>query len=151
MRLSLKNIFLIDGVGAFLSASLTGLLLPFFSNRIGLPKEILYLMASIGFVYALSSLTFYFWSRNLKKILPYLILANFYYCLLITILLFTFWGELSVLGAAYFLIEMVILLGLVAIENKIYKRISADEKNNFFSISFDFINNFRLHDKKLKK
>lgn len=122
VRLNEKNIFLLDGAGAFLTAVFTGLVLPHFSQWIGLSKSILYYLAVIGSIYGAYSLGCYrFAVRNRPVMLFVIAWANLFYCLLATIIIVAVNG-LTTLGRAYFAVEIIVILGLVVVEARVYQK-----------------------------
>ena len=117
-----KNIFLLDGFGALLTAVFLGVILPIFHQFIGMPISILYFLSSCGLVYAIYSLScFFFADSNCKIFLQIIITANLCYCLLTALLVGIFWKELTGLAVAYFVIEILIILVVVWIEKKIFQ------------------------------
>lgn len=119
-----KRIFLFDGVGAAQSALFTGLLLPHFTEWTGLPDKLLYCLAMLPLIYCIYSLTcFWFMEVVRPRMLLAIIIANILYGALSASLIFaldsvTIWGQILLAG------EIVVLVGVVAIELKIYQRIS---------------------------
>lgn len=113
------QLFLLDGVGALVSAFCLGVLLVYFNALIGMPVKCLYFLAGLACCFACYSLGCYFlkppnWQVFLKGIAT----LNFLYCLLSLGLMFYFFTQLTIWGIAYFIIEKVIVLGLVYIEFK---------------------------------
>lgn len=122
MKLDKKNIFLVDGVGAVLSAITVGVVLPLFSEQIGLSTEILRLLALVALVFGIYSLScFWFVLRPKPSMLLGIISANSLYCVLVlSIALLS--SELTTLGRAYFIIEAAIILGVVFLETRVYRK-----------------------------
>ena len=121
MRLNEKNIFLLDGIGATLSSMTTGLILPLFSEWIGLSTMILRLLGLIGFVFAVYSLTYFSLVKSPRpSMLLTIIFANSLYCVL-TLSIALLSSELSALGRAYFLGEVAIIAGVVFMETRVYR------------------------------
>jgi len=123
--LNKKNIFLLDGVGAAVSAFSTGLVLPLFSEELGLPPQVLYVLALFPLAYGIYSLSCY---RFVKETKPWMLLgialANIGYCLIAGALIFSYegltgWGQ-TVLAA-----EIAVILGVVAIELNLYRKITS--------------------------
>lgn len=120
MKLSIKNIFFIDGVGALLSFVVTSLILPFFSRFIGVPSQILWILGIIAFFLALYSLFCYFYLRDLSRgrYLKALIFMNLLYVVIIGGLL-SMSTTATVYGSIYFILEAIIILSLVFVEYKV--------------------------------
>ena len=123
MTLNERNIFLLDGIGALLSAFLMGLVLPCFSDQIGLPKSSLYFLAIIGLVYACFSFRCFLKAKEITAtMLAAIISANVFYVFLTAALLVTS-GKLTIWGRAFLITEIIIILSLVVVEAKVYRRI----------------------------
>ncbi len=105
-----KTLFLIDGIGAMISAFSLGVLLPYFELIIGMPRYVLYPLAILASFFALYSFTNYFnfgsnWSSYLKGIA----IINMSYCVLSLALIYYFYEQLTVLGLIYFIGEKIIV------------------------------------------
>ncbi len=121
MKLNEKNIFLLDGIGAAVSAATTGIILPPFSEWIGLSPANLRLLGLVGLVLAAYSLTcFFVVSRPKQPMLLAIICANLLYCLL-ALLIATLSPDLAMLGRAYFIGEVAIITGVVLLEASVYR------------------------------
>lgn len=83
MRLSERSIFLLDGIGALLSACFTGLILIRYSFFLGINVSTLQNLAILPTTYAIYSLSCYFFVSKTK---PWMLLtiigANLFYCLI---------------------------------------------------------------------
>lgn len=116
------EIFLIDCIGAFLTAILLGLVLLNFQEYFGMPSEILIPLASIAMVFCIYSLSCYLLlKRNWKPYLKIIALANLLYCAVTATLLLVFYSQLTILGVLYFIGEIVMVLALVYFEFKLLK------------------------------
>ena len=112
-----KKLLLIDGLGACLSVVCLGVVLPALQGQIGMPRGVLYLLAAIAALFALNSLSAHcFAGRHASLWLRGVLLANLLYCALTGSLVAIHWSELRPLGAAYFVAEIVVILGLVRAE-----------------------------------
>ncbi len=112
-----KKIFLIDGIGGLVTATLLYALLARFEPFFGMPRSVLYWLSGIACLYALYSITCYFLLKdNWKPYLRVIALANLGYCCLTFGLLFYHAQSLSIWGFAYFLGEIAIILALARIE-----------------------------------
>ncbi|BBM83753.1 hypothetical protein UABAM_02107 [Candidatus Uabimicrobium amorphum] len=112
-----KNIFLIDGLGALLSAALLGIVLPLF--HVGIPTTTLYLLALIAFVFSLYSLRCHFVKSQRNLWLKLIMTANLLYCALTLFLVVYHWSTMTYIGAIYFLGEISIIVILVWIESRV--------------------------------
>lgn len=116
-RINRKNIFLIDGLGAFLSAFSLGVSLPLLRDWVGMPATTLYFLAIIALFFSIYSLSRFYFSDCKNNIwLKIIIFFNLSYCGLTTYLVCVYFNVLKPLGLAYFFGEIAIILVLVAIE-----------------------------------
>jgi phosphatidylserine synthase len=114
-----KQLFLIDGLGALVSAIMLGIVLVMFESHFGMPKNILYWLAGLAAVFAVYSLTNYFrFGENWRLFLRIIAIVNLLYCALTAVLVVQHVQELSILGIAYFIGEMIIVITLAMIELK---------------------------------
>ena len=115
-----KQLFLIDGFGALLSAFLLGVVLVRFQHLIGIPVQTLYILASIPIIFVIYDFICYFrltenWNQYLKGIA----IANLIYCCISIGFLIYHYPVLTNLGWLYFLGELMIVITLVFIEIKV--------------------------------
>ena len=114
-----KTLFLIDGAGALLTAVLLFAVLPRLDAYFGMPKHILYLLSAIACVFAVYSLSCYFFtSKNYKPFLKAIAIANTLYCLLTAILLVVYYTQLTIFDFTYFILEMMVIGCLVFFEKR---------------------------------
>lgn len=116
---SSRILFLLDGLGALLSAFFLGIVLVRFEVYFGIPKNILYLLAGLACILMIYSLgTYLFAKDNWHTHYKTIAFANLAYCFLTAGLIIYFHKEITPLGLLYFLAEMAILLFLVKMELK---------------------------------
>lgn len=114
-----KNIFLLDSIGAFLTAFLLGFILIRFQNAFGMPQKTLYFLSALALAFALYSLCcYYFISSKWNSFLSVIVVANILYCCLTTGLIFYHFQTLTILGLTYFILEIIIIVCLIFIEIK---------------------------------
>ena len=106
-------------MGALVSAFMLGLVLPILDS--GMPEHVLHLLALTAVAFGLSSLNCHFAKRG-PKWLKAIATANGMYCLLTSALVIYFYRELTWLGVAYFVAEILIIVALVMVEIKVAKR-----------------------------
>lgn len=115
----IRSVLLIDGIGAAVSALVTGLILPLFSEQLGLPPHILYSLAALALVFMIFSLFCYFIAREVGVwMLRVIIFANLTYCVISAGLTFFYAGVTS-LGQAVLCAELLIVLFVVAFEIRV--------------------------------
>ena len=113
MPITPKNLFLIDGLGALLSAFLLGVVLVKLQSLIGMPTNQLYFLAAIPCFFALYDLICYFGvGENWRPYLKGIAIANLLYCVLSIGLLIFHFPKLTGLGVAYFVIEILIVVAI---------------------------------------
>ena len=119
MKVTPKKLFLIDCIGALLSALLLGIVLVQFESSFGMPRKVLYPLSIIAFVFSIYSfISYLLFNKNWKLYLKIIGFANFLYCLLTVGLVFSFYKELTIPGLNYFFIEIGIILLLSSVELK---------------------------------
>ena len=114
-----KQLFLIDFLGAILSAFLLGVVLTYFESTFGMPRKVLYFLAALACLFAIYS----FWNyvrfkENWRPYLRGIALVNLLYCCTTAALVIYFRQELTKWGLTYFLLEMVVIICLVVVEFK---------------------------------
>lgn len=118
-----KLVFLIDCLGALLSAFLLGVALPSFQPIFGMPNKVLYGLAALAVLFAIYSFWNYRWFKESWR--PYLrgiAIVNLLYCCLTAALVIYFRQELTKWGLLYFLQEMVVIIVVVMLEFKTIAR-----------------------------
>lgn len=114
-----KTLFLIDGLGAFVTAFFLFVILRRFNDYFGMPQKALVYLSLIAVVFCLYSITCFFFLRdNWKPFLRAISIANLLYCCLTISLVIRYFPKLTFLGLTYFLVEIMIVCGLVFIELK---------------------------------
>lgn len=119
-----KTIFLIDGIGAAVSAFFLGIVLTAFEPFFGMPKWILVPLSLIAATFAVYSFSCYFFaSRRWSQLLFIISLLNFTYCFVTAGFLIQSFRQLSNIGQAYFTLEIFIILTLAVIELRISRHL----------------------------
>ncbi len=125
MKLNKKSIFLFDGIGAALSTALLGLVLPALDKLVGMPIPILYILACFAFSYMIFSFSCFFWANHQNPgWLKVIICANLFHCFLTIVFLAIYHSEIKALGFIYFVVETIVVLGVVQLERKILTEVS---------------------------
>ncbi|HMQ02493.1 MAG TPA: hypothetical protein PKD26_01070 [Pyrinomonadaceae bacterium] len=112
-----KRIFLIDGIGALITATLLLAILAQFESTFGMPRRILFLLAGIACIFAVYSLACYIKLRdNWTPFLRAIAIANLAYCVLTLTMVIVYRAEVTRLGVAYFIAEISVVLSLAFYE-----------------------------------
>lgn len=115
------RIFLVDGIGALLSAVLLLLLLAPLETFFGMPRLIVFILAGIAVLLMCGSLACYFikpnnWRTSLKLIIA----ANISYACTTLTLVLIYNDQLTVWGWLYFLLEVMVLAVLATLELQVH-------------------------------
>lgn len=114
---SSRNIFLLDGLGAMFSALLIGVVLRYFNEYIGMPKEVLFPFAAVACIFAVYSLACHFNPpTKWQSYLIFITIANTIYCLVSVGFVIYHFENLTTLGRAYFFLEIIVIGLLVLTE-----------------------------------
>ena len=123
MALDPRTIFLLDAAGAGLSVLLLGGVLPAIQPWIGMPHDVLAVLALWAVACLTYSLACYrFADPRAPRWLRGIMLANLGYCALTGALVWVHFEALTPLGVAYFIGEMPVLGGLVWYEFSVFRR-----------------------------
>lgn len=123
LNLNSRYIFLFDGIGAGLSLVFTGVLLPFFSEAIGIPTKLLYTLAVLPLMFMCYSLICYFVIKRIKSwMLRTVIIANLFYCAMAMFVISAL-PSITVWGQALLAAEVIVIFVVIAIEAKVYRSI----------------------------
>lgn len=118
---SLKNIFLVDALGASLSSIFLMLILPHIA-LFKMPDSILYYLGSIAcFFFCFSVISHAYIYKRKKQFLGVLIVMNVLYCCLTAIILWFQKDQISVIDWAYFVGEILLILLVVRFEIGVYR------------------------------
>ena len=115
-----KAIFLVDSIGAFLSAFCLLIISRFYSNYFGINPSTLQLLTILPIIFCIYSACCYLLiKRSFKSFILIIAIANFLNCLITLMLMFTLYSELTILGVSYFVIELMIIALIISIEFKV--------------------------------
>lgn len=116
---NLKTLFLIDALGALLTAFSLGVILVKFEESFGMPRRVLHFLSLVACIFMVYSFCCYFFiARNRRPYLKAIAIANMMYCCLTLGLVFYFYQSLTILGLIYFLLEIMVVSVLIFIELK---------------------------------
>lgn len=118
-----KTLFLIDSVGAFMTAFSLFVIVRQFYEYFGMPKNELTYLSVIAVFYGIySAACFLFLKVELTAFIKFIGIANLIYCALTIVLLIKYCHLLTIVGTTYFLVEIAIICGLSYIEFHVAKR-----------------------------
>lgn len=114
-----RKLFLVDSLGALLTALMLGFVLTNLESVFGMPQKVLYPLSAIALAYSIYS----FWcyqraKENCRPFLKAIAIANLAYCCATVGLVIYLRGQLTSLGLIYFSLEAMIIFGLAIIELK---------------------------------
>ncbi len=114
-----RKLFLIDSIGAFVSAIMLGLILTNFVHVFGMPKEILIYLACAACLFCIYSLSCYLqFPKRWWIYMKIIAIINIFYCTITLGFVIHLADELTVLGFIYFIGEITIVILLAAMEWK---------------------------------
>lgn len=120
-----NKLFLLDGIGATVSALFLGVVLMQFQMYFGMPSNPLYILTVIAILMALHSFGSYFWAqRRRKSALTTIAIGNLIYCLITLVFLAIHYKTIELLGWVYFIVEFIILILISYAELNCAKKIS---------------------------
>lgn len=114
-----KMIFLIDSIGAFLSANFLLIILSFLQTEFGIFDKRFNLLVGTSYIIAICSFCCYYWiDKQWRVFLRTIAIVNLLYCILTIIFLVNFCKNITLLGLAYFISEIIIIICLAVFELK---------------------------------
>jgi hypothetical protein len=120
LKLNPKRIFLVDSIGAFISALFLFFVLAPNESYFGMPRMELIYLSIIAFTFFIYSLSCYLFVHNCRKaFLNVIMIANILYCCLTVGLVLYHFPNLTIPGMVYFLVECMLIIGLVGLENRL--------------------------------
>lgn len=123
IELSLPFIFLIDGLGTLLTATMVGVVIPRFADLVGMPPPILHTLTVVALIFSVYSFACYRHKVVHRSFLVTIAVANGFYCLANLIIVLWQASQLTILGICYFLIESMLIATLAAYEWKTARRL----------------------------
>ncbi len=120
----MKRLFLLDAIGAIISAFLLGVALVYFETYFGIPKETLYVLATLPIFLAIYDLIIYFFvDSNLSLLLKIIAVTNLLYCMFSLGLAMFHFESITLLGWTYIIIEVLIVVLLACYELRVASRL----------------------------
>lgn len=120
-----KKLFLIDGIGALLSAFLLGIVLVTLESIFGIPTTMLYILASLPIFFAIYD--FYSYQKEndkLSRFLKGIAIMNLLYCKLSIGLAFFHYQKITYWGWTYIILEVIIIITLAIVELRVAKELN---------------------------
>ena len=115
-----KQLFLLDGVGAFVSAFMLGIVLMQFESFFGIPRSALIILATIPILFIAYDILAYFLGQGkIGSLLKGIATLNILYCILSIGMAIFHLADLTVFGWIYILGEIAIILGIAFYEVKV--------------------------------
>lgn len=120
LKLNPERIFLVDSFGAFISALFLFVVLAPNEAYFGMPRVELIYLSIIAFTFFVYSLSCYLFVHNRRKaFLKLIMVANILYCCLTVGLVLYHFANLTIPGLVYFLVECMLIIGLLVLENRL--------------------------------
>jgi hypothetical protein len=124
-------LFLMDSLGALLTAFSLFVILRNFNEYIGMPKTILSYLALIAICFCIySAACFFFVKKHWALFIRGVSISNLLYCTLTIGLVIVNSPFITVMGLSYFLAEIAIICSLVYIELKVASAIKQNRLEN---------------------
>jgi hypothetical protein len=118
-KLNPYKLFLVDGLGAMNSAVMLGLVLARFEKIFGMPTSKLYPLALLALLFSVYSFgCFVMKPGNWKPYLKAIAIVNLLYCTLTLFLISYLHQKITLLGLAYFMLEIIVITLLAGLELK---------------------------------
>jgi hypothetical protein len=118
-RINPYQLFLVDGIGAMNSSVMLGLVLARFEKIFGMPTSTLYPLAFLALLFSVYSFAcFAMKPGNWKPYLKTIAIVNLLYCSLTLFLISYLHQKITLLGLAYFMLEIMVVTLLAGIELK---------------------------------
>lgn len=118
-----KTLFLVDSLGALVTALILFAILKNFYNYFGMPQTLLAYLSMIAVVFCLYSMScFILVKDNWQPFLRVISYANLLYCCLTLSLLVYYYQSITIFDVTYFIAEIISVCGLVFIELKAVRK-----------------------------
>lgn len=115
-----QKLFLIDSLGALLTTFFLFVVLRNFYEYVGMPIPVLTYLSVIALGLCIySTACFFFLKGNWTPFIRGISIGNLLYCILTMVLVIIYYSQLKTIGMIYFVIEVIIILGLVYIERNV--------------------------------
>jgi len=123
-----RKLFLIDGIGAILSAFLLGVVLVQLESIFGIPRQALFILAALPCILAIYDFYCYLnVQENFSFSLRVIASINLWYCCLSIGFAFYHYQKLTCLGWIYIVGEIIIVAALARLELKTANKLVAEK------------------------
>lgn len=123
MTLKPQTLFLVDALGALLTAFFLTAMTSVFYKYIGMSQNILTTLAVIASMFCIYSAScFILIKNNWRPFLKAIITLNILYCCATVACIVYSYQQLTILGMVYFVLEIVVMFVLVVMETKVLRR-----------------------------
>ncbi|MEM7549511.1 MAG: hypothetical protein AAF363_07550 [Bacteroidota bacterium] len=122
-HITFRKIFSIDALGALITFIMLSLVLARYESVFGMPEDMLNVLAGVAAGFAFYSSACFFLVKS--NWLPYLMViatANCLYSLTTLVLVIHFYQSLTVLGIAYFMGEIILVVSLAVLEFRMCRK-----------------------------
>lgn len=125
-----KTLFLVDSIGAILTAFFLFVVLINFNEYFGMPLTILTYLSVIAALFCIYSTScFFFLKENWVPFIRTISIANLLYCILTIGLVIVHYPIITTICTVYFLVEIIIICGLAYIELNIANTIKLNRNS----------------------
>jgi hypothetical protein len=115
-----KTLFLIDSVGALMTALSLIVIVREFIEYFGMSKNEVNYLSLLAFCFCMySAICYMFLKSNFSPFIRFIGIANSSYCALIIGLMIRYKSSITVIGIIYFLVEIIIICCLSYVELKV--------------------------------
>ncbi|WP_026947112.1 hypothetical protein [Algoriphagus marincola] len=112
-----RTMFFVDSMGAILTATTIGIVLPYFNDYLGVEIGHLHFLAIYVLVlFAYSFSVFLIKPTKWVILLKIIALANFSYCVITLKLVYQHFEDLTMLAVIYFIVESLLIMGIAVVE-----------------------------------
>jgi len=121
-----KRLFLLDGIGALISAVMLGVVLVHLQAYVGIPATSLYFLAALPCVFAAFDFYCYLYvQQGLASCLRTIAIVNLLYCVLSVGIALYHLEMITLLGWIYIIVEIIIVVALSLFELQVARRSSS--------------------------
>jgi hypothetical protein len=125
-----KSLLLVDGIGAFYTASMLLIIKNIFINYISLPLILFDYLAIMAYCMGLFSLAAnMFVKKDFYIYLRVIAIVNFIYCTITLSVLVLYYKQVMIWEVAYFVIEVLVVLPLILIEIRVSQMLRSSKRN----------------------